>query len=1001
MKNPNILLLSLFLLIPIIQSHSNTEINNSTDHFSARDNDYPPDFSTPWVDSIFQSLSLEQRIAQLLMIEVSSNQNRTYYNRVERIIHTHNVGGLIFFKGSPSSQLNLTNTWQKTAQTPMFIAMDAEWGLSMRLDSTISFPRQVTLGAIANERLIYELGLEMGRQSRRMGIHMSFSPVVDVNSNPANPVINSRSFGECRYNVSRKGMAMMLGMQDAGIIAVAKHFPGHGDTDVDSHHALPMINHPYPLLDSIHLFPFRHLIDKGLKGVMAAHLNVPALEPIKDLPSSLSKEIVTELLQNQMGFEGLVVTDALNMKGVADSYKPGDLEVLALLAGNDILLMPENVPQAINAIKKAIENDVVNEDYLNLKCKKILYFKEQAGLDRLRTLSQNNLINDLNAPRVNHLNTRLAEASITLVKNKNDILPLRRLDTLRIAALSIGASQDNPYQAMLANYAPVKMYGLPKNHTPQQAQQMIEELSAYNLVLVSIQNNTMFPGRNYGINTQSIELVNKLSATNNIILNIFANPYSLTSFGEKLLNNDAILVSYQDGREYEEASAQVIFGALAARGKLPVSIPGNFSIYSGINTTAGLRIKYGDPEAGGLNTLLLRRVDSLALSGIREKAFPGCQIAVIKDGVIIYNKSFGHHTYDEMTPVKNSDIYDLASVTKMVATTAALMTLVDRGEIEVDKHLGKYLPTIKGSNKENINIRDILAHQARFRSWIPFYINTILDGKPKESIYNLMPLNDFSVKVADNFYIHKSFRDSIFNEIKISELLNRRRYIYSDLGFMLFAEMILQITGESLEEYTNRSFFKPLGFQTMGFNPLLRHNPSRIVPTENDTIFRGQLLRGYVHDPGAAMLGGVAGHAGLFSNATELAVFMQMLLQDGSYGGDRYLEPHTIKEFTTTQFAGNQNRRGLGFDKPSISKSDKSKPACESASMMSFGHSGFTGTYAWADPKENLVYVFLSNRVHPSASNRKISELNIRTNIHQAIYDAIYYNRFIDQNRLP
>jgi beta-glucosidase-like glycosyl hydrolase/CubicO group peptidase (beta-lactamase class C family) len=989
--------ISIFLFISILTSSSGPAFEEE----NLRNENPITGFNSPWVDSVIQSLTLEQRIAQLLMIEVSSNQNRTYNNRIERIIKNYGVGGLIFFKGGPTSQVNLTNHWQRVSQTPMFIAMDAEWGLSMRLDSTPTFPRQLTLGAIANERLIYELGLEMGRQARRMGVHMTFSPVVDVNSNPNNPVINSRSFGECRYNVTRKGMAMMFGLQDAGIIATAKHFPGHGDTDVDSHHVLPLINHPFEKLDSLHLFPYKHLIDKGLKAIMIAHLNVPALGPSEELPSSLSKEIVTDLLQNQLGFKGLIITDALNMKGVSAGYSSGQSEVMALMAGNDILLMPENVPQAINAIKDAITEGLITEDYLNQKVKKILYFKEQSGLNNLRMLSTSNLHADINSAKSQSINKKLAESSITVLKNDEDILPLKNLEKHSIAALTIGSSEDNPFQAMLSNYAPVSMYSISKNHNAQQVENLIKQLSNHNLIIISVQNNSMWPGRNYGINDQTIDLINHLSETNNVILNIFASPYSLSSFGNKLLNAKGIIVSYQDGREFEEASAQIIFGALPARGKLPVSVIPFYSIYAGENTPGGLRIKYSFEDHEGINQTMLGLVDSMALAGIEIMAYPGCQIAVVKDGTMVYNKSFGYHTYDKKQPVTNNDIYDIASLTKIVATTSAIMRLVDEEKIDVDNPIGYYLSMLSGSNKEDLILRDILAHQARLRSWIPFFINTLRDGKPSDTIYSTRKSDDFPIEVAEDLYIHRTYRDSILKTIVDSDLLNRKRYIYSDLGFILFKEMIEEITKIPFENYLQNTFYSPLGLKNLGFNPLLRISEDRIIPTELDTLFRRQLIKGHVHDPGAAMLGGIAGHAGLFSNAEELAVFMQMLLSDGSYGGMNYIKPETIKEFTTTQFAGNRNRRGLGFDKPSITKSDDSHPSCESASYRSFGHSGFTGTYVWADPQEDLVYVFLSNRVHPDASNRRISELDIRTQIHQAIYNAIFYDRFVENSRLP
>jgi beta-N-acetylhexosaminidase len=994
--SPVFLTISFFLLFSFTTPGESEFLEN----FSGSSFDPPINYSTPWVDSVFHSLTPEQRLAQLFVIEVQSNQNRRYYDRISRLLSEYNIGGVIFFRGGPVSQLRLTNTWQRQMQTPMFVSMDAEWGLAMRLDSTISFPRQITLGAITNDRLIYELGLEMGWQSRRMGIHMNFSPVVDVNSDPRNPVINSRSFGECRYNVSRKGIAMMYGMQDAGIIASAKHFPGHGDTDVDSHYTLPVLHHSREEMDSVHLFPFQKLIDQGLLSVMVAHLNIPELDNTPGIPSSLSRAMVTDILQGEMGFRGLIVTDALNMKGVSDYYPSGELEVRALLAGNDILLMPDDVPKALNSIKRAIDNGIIHQDYADHKVRKVLYFKELAGLAKYRPLPIRNLYSDLNSERFHKINRRLAEAAITVIHNENDLLPLTRIDTLNIAALSIGSSTENPFQTMLANYGPLSMFSISKNHSAQQAENMIRQLSDFNLVIVSVQNNSMFPGRNYGINQANIDLINKLSAENNVVLNVFANPYSLQAFGEGLKNAKAIVISYQDGKDFEHASAQVIFGAVPARGRLPVSVMPHFPIYSGIMTQGGLRARYLNPDDVGVNPDMLKRIDSIALQGIHEKAFPGCQIAIMKDGAMIYNRSFGFHTYENIVPVKNSDIYDLASLTKIIATTATLMKLAGEEKINIDDPLGNYLPMVRGTNKENLILREILAHQAKLRSWIPFFIATLNEGRPDPAIFRTSNSQDFPVKVAENLFIQKDYRDTIFRKLLDSELLSRRRYIYSDLGFILFAEMIESVTGLSIEDYVNQTFFRPLGLKTMTYNPLGKFASERLIPTENDTLFRRQTLKGYVHDPTAAMLGGVAGHAGLFSNAADVAVFMQMLLQDGSYGGIDFIQPETIREFTTTQYAGNQNRRALGFDKPSIRALDSS-PAAKSASVQSYGHTGFTGTYAWVDPRENLVYVFLSNRVHPDASNRKITEMGIRLEIHQAIYDAIFSERLMFNARLP
>jgi beta-N-acetylhexosaminidase len=1000
MKNLNIPIISSLFFFILILLHTQANNKNESNNLSGNAFIPPPLFSTPWVDSVMNSLTLDQKIAQLLMIEVRTDQNQRYYERIRKLLTDYNIGGVVFFRGGPQRQAKLTNLWQRQMQTPFLVAMDAEWGLSMRLDSTISFPRQMTLGAITNERLIYELGLEMGWQCRRMGIHVNFSPVIDVNSNPGNPVINSRSFGESRYNVSRKGIAMMVGMKDAGVIATAKHFPGHGDTDTDSHHTLPVLNHSYEEIDSVHLFPFKHLIDHGLQSVMVAHLSIPELSAKKNIATSLSRSVVTDVLQKEMGFEGLIITDALNMKGVTDYFPSGELELKALMAGNDILLMPENVPLAIKTIKQAIEKNELDEEYLNEKCRKILYFKEMSGLDNWRPIPIANLINDLNAPRVENINQKLAEAAITVIKNDNDLIPLQRLDTLKIATLAIGSGTENPFQSMMGNYYPIDMYSLNKNYTFQQAQSMFSDLDSYNLVIVSIQNNSMFPGRNYGITQQTIDFVNELSRKNNIILNIFANPYSVRSFGEAILNTKGIIISYQDGKNYEEASAQVIFGAIPARGRLPVTASPWFPLYTGIYTPGRLRIKFKSPDDVGINHHMLNRVDSLVWDAINQKAFPGCQVAIIKDGAMVYNRSFGYHTYDNRTPVRNSDLYDLASLTKILATTTAIMKLKDDGIINLDDNLVKFLPWLEYTNKANLRLREVLAHQARLRSWIPLYLATLKEGKPNPEIFQPRQSEEFPVKVAERFYIRKDYRDTIFKSIVDSDLLNRRRYMYSDLGFILMAEMVEQLTGKTIEQFMKDEFYAPLGLSSMGYNPLHTIDKQRITPTENDTLFRKQLIHGSVHDPSAAMLGGVSGHAGLFSNAKDVAVIMQMFLQEGNYGGTQFIQSETLNEFTRTQFAGQRNRRAIGFDKPAITPRESS-PACKSASSLSFGHSGFTGTYAWADPRENLVYVFLSNRVHPDAANRKISQLEVRLNIHQAIYDAIYFQRFLTNTRFP
>ncbi len=791
----------------------------------------------------------------------------------------------------------------------------------------------------------------------------------------------------------------MLGMQDAGIMACAKHFPGHGDTDTDSHLALPLLRQSAEEIDSLHLYPFRQLIDQGLKSVMVAHLQIPSLEPTPDLASTLSQKIVTGLLQEQMGFEGLVITDALDMKGVSKYFEPGELELKALLAGNDILLLPEDVKAAITTIREAIEQGDLSEETLNNKVRKILYHKQQVRLDKYQPVAPEGLVQYLNNPRALQLNKSMIHSAITLVRNEEEIIPVRNLANRRIASLSIGGQRGNAFQAMLDNYASIDPYWISKNHDPAHRAEILEALSGYDLVIVGVHDNSMQVSRRYGVDEPTVSLINELSARQQVIMSLFANPYSLDYFEQQVLDLKGIVVAYQEGKNYEEAAAQIIFGGLPARGRLPVSVPPYFPAYKSIHTPEGFRVRYADPEEVGLNSELLGRIDSLALYGIAQKAYPGCQIAVIRDGAVVYHKAFGYHTYDSVRAVTISDLYDLASVTKVVATTAAVMRLADEHKLDIEQNIGRYLPFLKNTNKENIRLREMLAHQGKLQAWIPFYMETLQDGMINPEIYHPGYAPDFSLPVAHDLFMKNNFRDTIYSRIIDSPLLKRNVYRYSDLGFIMLTDIVELQSGQPLNEFARDIFYKPLGLRTMTYLPLEHFPAERIVPSEVDTIFRRQLIKGYVNDPAAAMLGGVAGHAGLFSNAMDLAVFMQMILQNGEYGGTRFLNEATVREFTTVQFAGNQNRRGLGFDKPNIQPKE-AMPAGLSASPFSYGHSGFTGTYTWVDPAENLVYVFLSNRTYPDPNNRKISELNIRTDIHQVIYDAIHVNRFAEKDRV-
>lgn len=939
-----------------------------------------------WVDSVFSSLTAEQRIAQLFIIRAYSDRDSIYNDSIGRMIRQWNPGGVCFFKGTPFRQVLLTNRWQNMAVTPLLIAIDAENGLGMRLDSAFSFAKSMTLGATGNDTLVYRMASAIARDCKRTGIQINFAPVIDINSNPLNPVIHMRSFGENKFLVAKMGLAYLRGMQENGIMATAKHFPGHGDTDTDSHLSLPVIRHTPGRLDSTELYPFRELIRHHVGGVMTAHLFIPAFDSSENTAATLSPGIVTKLLRKDLGFQGYSVTDALDMKGVTKYFKPGEIELRAFQAGNDILLLPQNIEKAVEGIKRAADSAVVSQEMIEKECKKILELKYRSGLSHRKTISTENLYQDLNPESSAVLNRVIYKNAITLVRNENNMIPLSFLDRRKIAVLCIGDSTLKVFQNSCAVYAPVERVNLLLRFTEQEKEKLVSELDKQDVIIIGMSYSSLQPEKKFLIPDKILAFIDSLSTVKKVILDLFGSPYGLSLFREPR-SFEAIVISYQDVPASCEASAEIIFGGIPSKGKLPVTGSPFFPCGTGIETSAS-RLSEVMPEEAGISPLKLRIIDSLALSGISRKAYPGCQVLFAKDGKIFYRKSFGNPAYGDSVPVTNDDLYDLASLTKVAATTLAVMKLVETGKISLDEKLGSYLQEVRGSNKEKLTIREIMAHQAGLQPWIPFYKETLKNGKPDPSVYSGMEDIDHPVRVAERLYIRKGWKDTIYMRITKSALLSTRNYKYSDLGFYYLRRVVEKVSGETLDQFVARNFYRPLGLKTMGYKPLERFPKQRIIPTENDTFFRHQLLRGDVHDMGAAMLGGISGHAGLFSDAYDLAVIMQMLINHGEYGGKQYLLPSTIKEFTREQFPQNNNRRGLGFDRPLHNYSDDG-PVCKGASQQSFGHSGFTGTYIWADPENKLVYVFLSNRINPYSSNEKLVELNFRTKIHEAMYEIL------------
>lgn len=941
-----------------------------------------------WADSVLATMTDEQKIGQFFVIATYSNRNESYYAQHERLVRDHHVGGLLFFQGDPYAQAELTNRYQAAAKVPLLISLDAETGLGMRLESTMTFPKQMTLGAIRDDRLIYEMGREIGRQCRRIGVHLNFAPVLDVNSNPRNPIIGTRSFGEQKERVTAKSLAYARGLRAAGVLACAKHFPGHGDTETDSHQTLPQVPHDGARLHGLELYPFKALIADSIASVLVGHLYVPHFES-RPIAATLSDKIVTGLLKTELGFRGLVITDAMNMRGVTRVGRADEANLQALLAGNDLLLYAENVAGSVLKIKEAIQKGLFPKEELDARVRKILRAKYRAGLARYQPVDLANLRQDLHTPAAQRLRQELFEAAITVARDEARVLPLLHLDTLRLAAVAIGAGPGNAFQHTVRKYAEVPCWADEARSDAAWFQKIWNELDSTRTVLVSLHGLGQKPANGYGITAATRAFLKRLAQRQRVVLFVFGNPYGLKS----LTDVPTVVCGYEENDWSESAAAQVLFGGLGASGQLPVSVDGLAQAGTGLTIQKTGRLGYALPEAVGMNSEKLRQVDRLAQSAIDQGAFPGCQLLVARRGKVVFQKNYGKLTYGSMyEPVRDTIRYDLASVTKVTATLQALMLLNEQGLLDLNRPASDYLPELRGSNKEKIILRDLLLHQSGLQAYVPYWERTRTPTDFKPEFFARRDTLDFTRQVAPNLWTRPATRDSLWKWVIESPLHTRRdraghyAYVYSDLGLILLWHVVEAVAKQPMEEFLAEYLYEPLGMSRTGFTPLTRGVPaSAVAPTEHDHRFRQAQLRGTVHDQNAALQGGVSGHAGLFSTANDLAILMQMNLQRGYYGGRQYLRPNTVPIFTRSY--STRSTRGLGWDKLPDHGYSNYLPTL--ASRNGFGHSGFTGTMVWVDPDQELIFVFLSNRVYPDATNTTITSHRIRRNLMDAVYAAI------------
>ncbi len=939
-----------------------------------------------WVDSILNSMTIDQKMGQLFMIQAYSNLDTVHENKIKEMIQKYHVGNLIFMQGTPSKQVQLTNTYQSLSKIPLMIGFDGEWGLDMRLQNTYKFPWNMTLGAIQDNTLIRKFGEHLGRHAKRVGIHVNFAPVVDINTNPLNPIIGNRSFGEDKQNVTQKAIAFSQGMQSEGVLANAKHFPGHGDTATDSHLKLPVLTFNRQRLDSVELYPYKRVFDAGMASVMTAHLSIPVLESNPKLPTSLSPSVVTDLLKEKLGFLGLIFTDGLNMKGAADYSSSAEIDLAAVLAGNDVLLIPQDVPATISLMKNSIQTGALSPERIDESVRKILLAKYKVGLHFHKPIDTLNLVKDLNTIEDEVLHRELVKNSITIIKNKKNILPIEDLKKhKKIAYVALGDDTGDQFLDALAKYS--KIHKVDSNNLNE----VIDTLEDFDLVVVGFHKSNAHPWKPYEFSNQELVWLHEISRKNKTILTVFASPYSLLNI-KSFTNLEAVLVAYQNSEIAQEITAQTIFGAIEATGKLPVSIKNEFPVGTGIITKSLQRLQYSIPEAVGMSSKKLARIDSVATVVLEEKMSPGLQVLVARKGVVVYEKSFGYHTDKKKNPVKNSDVYDVASLTKILASLPMLIKAEEEKKIALSSSVRKIVPRFKKSNKDTVTVQEILSHYGQLKAWIPFYKLTqdSITNKNLKKFYRAKKTKKFTIKVAEDLFLNSSYKDSIYKYIRDAEQREKPGYKYSDLGYYIFKEALEKRYKKDLNVLVDDEFYEPLGANRMSYLPLAKFDKLSIVPSEKDSYFRHQLLHGYVHDMGAAMLGGVGGHAGLFANSNDVAKMMQLYLQKGYYGGKRYFKAATFDKFNKRYYSDKKVRRGLGFDKPQLDSTIMATCGC--VSDESFGHSGFTGAYTWADPVSGILYVFLSNRVFPTMENYGLVDQDIRTKIQQIIQEAILQN---------
>ena len=930
-----------------------------------------------WVDSVYSSMNIDQKVGQLYSVWTASRYGQAEINEIKNIIDKYHIGGLIFSLGSINDQIISHNIFQKQSNIPLLISMDAEWGLGMRLEDGFSFPYNITLGAIRDDSLIFNVGQRIGEHLKKIGVHLNFAPVSDVNTNPKNPIIGARSFGENKFNVSKKSIKYIEGLNESGVLAVGKHFPGHGDTRKDSHFTLPVLNYDSTRIDSIELYPFKQIIKNGVDGIMTAHLKVKSLDD--KMITTLSRKIINDLLKVDLGFEGIVITDALDMKAIVDYSKGNYPDVDALIAGNDILLMPTDLKKSIGEIKKAVLDGRVTEKRLEDAVKKILKTKYKVGLNKYRPIPNNNIKDQLNTHEDYALFEKLAEKSMTLIKNERNLIPLSLDKDLKVGLVNLGTENSETFHNYLNNFRIVEKIDI------SDLKKIKDAHNRYDKIIVSVHKADKSPFEDYKLSKNEISIINTLKRNNKIILVVFSNPYTLLDIN--LNGFDSVLVAYQNSNIFQKKASEAIFGANDIDGVLPVTIGKNYEEGTSIVIKKSDILSFDHPVNLGVDMNKLNKIDSLINYAIKNKMTPGAQLLIAKNSNIIYHNSFGYKTYEKKHEINNNSIYDLASLTKILVSVPLLLKEFTHKNFDLTTKLADWFPEMDLKDKKNLSVKQLFSHYSGMKSWIPFYKKTIdsVTNKRIDKYFSKTKSKDFPFQVLDELYI-KNYNDTIFNEIVDSELSDSLSYVYSDLPYFLLKFYLETTYKTSLDTQIKEFIYDKIGSSSLTYKPTIFSPNNSIVPTVIDDYFRFDIVQGHVHDMGAAMMDGVSGHAGLFGNSLDVAKVLQLFLQKGSYSKKIFFDEKNFNLFNFRHFEDEKVRRGIGFDKPELDPDDPNTCGCVSES--SFGHYGFTGSMAWVDPEKEIVYVFLSNRTYPDESNNSLSEFNIRTELQKIVHEA-------------